>query len=121
MTANCEINSPIDSDTNARQPHDPHTNHQLTTSFFARAPDNAGSACVGSRVGGRVGRHYAWLRIGMPASDFCARVRSGRGGLTCEPGNHAELPGTVDLAHLGADLSLRSDRSDGAIWTACWS
>jgi hypothetical protein len=46
MTANCKINSPIDSDTNARQQHDPHTNHQLTTSFFARAPDNAGSACA---------------------------------------------------------------------------
>jgi hypothetical protein len=28
---------------------------------------------------------------------------------------------TVDLACSGADLDLRPDRSDGAIWTACWS
>jgi hypothetical protein len=40
MTANCEINSPMDSDTNARQRHDPHTNHQLTSYFFRRVPDN---------------------------------------------------------------------------------
>jgi hypothetical protein len=51
----------------------------------AAAP-NAGSLCDVNRVGGRVGRHYAWLRVGGPASDFCARVRSGRGGLTREPG-----------------------------------
>jgi len=63
MTANCEINSPMDSDTNARQPHDPHTNHQLTTSSFARAPDNAGSACVGSRRRVRVGRRYGPLPL----------------------------------------------------------
>ena len=40
MTANCEINSPMDSDTNARQRHDPHTNHQLMSYFFRRTPDN---------------------------------------------------------------------------------
>jgi hypothetical protein len=28
---------------------------------------------------------------------------------------------TVDLACSGADLDLRPDRSDGAIWNACWS
>jgi hypothetical protein len=28
---------------------------------------------------------------------------------------------TVDLARSGADLDFRPDRSDGAIWTACWS
>jgi hypothetical protein len=28
--------------------------------------------------------------------------------------------GTVDLAHLGANLDVRPDRSEGAIWTACW-
>jgi hypothetical protein len=28
---------------------------------------------------------------------------------------------TVDLACSGADRNLRPDRSDGAIWTACWS
>jgi len=27
----------------------------------------------------------------------------------------------VDQASSGADLDLRPDRSDGAIWTACWS
>ena len=26
-----------------------------------------------------------------------------------------------DLTHLGADLDVRPDHSDGAIWTACWS
>jgi hypothetical protein len=32
-----------------------------------------GSACVVGRLGGRVGRHYAWLYVGRPTPDFFAR------------------------------------------------
>jgi hypothetical protein len=49
------------------------------------------------------------------------RVRSSRGRLTCEPGTVRNFREPSDLAHLGADLDLRPNRSDGAIWTACWS
>jgi hypothetical protein len=62
--ANCVINLPVDSDASARQRHDPHANLQLSISFLERAPDNAGSACVMSRQGGRPGPHYAWLPVG---------------------------------------------------------
>src|ERR1035437_5843486 len=80
----------------------------------------AGSACAGSRKDGRVERHYAWLLAGRRASDFCARsVRPGRSDLRTR--DHAELLGTVDLAHSGTDFELRPHGSDGAIWTACWS
>ena len=67
---------------------------------------NAGSACAGSRVGGRARRQYVWLRVGRLAPDFRAR---------------SVPPGTVDLACSGADPSLQLDRSGRAIRTACWS
>jgi hypothetical protein len=55
-----------------------------------RAEQIAGSACAGSRKDGRVERHYAWLLVGRPASDFCARsVRPGRSDLRTR--DHAEL------------------------------
>jgi hypothetical protein len=55
--------------------------------------------------------------LGRPAPDFCARsVRPARSDLRTS--DHADLPGTVDLAHSGAELELRPDRSDGAICTA---
>lgn len=44
-----------------------------------------GSACVSGRTSGRVGRHYAWLRVGRLVSDFCAGVRRGRSGLAHGP------------------------------------
>jgi hypothetical protein len=37
-------------------------------------------------MGGRGLRHYERLNVGRAAPDFCARVRSGRGGLTHKPG-----------------------------------
>jgi hypothetical protein len=52
--------------------------------------------------------------LGRPAPDFCARsVRPARSDLRTS--DHADLPGTFDLAHSGAELELRPDRSDGAI------
>ena len=75
---------------------------------------NAGSALGVDPVTGRVGRHYAWVRVVGLAPDFCSHsVRPGRSDLPTR--DHAELPGTVDLAHSGADLDLWPDRSDGAI------
>jgi hypothetical protein len=62
--------------------------------------DNAGSALGVNPVAGRAGRQYAWLRVGGPAPDSCAR---------------SVRPGTVDLACSGADPSLRLDRAEGAI------
>jgi hypothetical protein len=31
------------------------------------------------------------------------------------------LDPAIEHTRLGADLDFRPDRSDGAIWTACWS
>ena len=48
---------------------------------------NAGSALGVDPATHRAGRHYAWLRVGRPAPDFCARVRCRRDDLTHEPGS----------------------------------
>jgi len=79
------------------------------------AAQSAGSALGVNPVTDRAGRQYAWLRVGgPPASDSCARsVRPGRSDLRTR--DHAEFPGTVDLAFSGADPSLRLNRSEGAI------
>jgi hypothetical protein len=58
-------------------------------SFWNSALALTGARSVGSALGvnrtdGRVERHYAWLLVGRPPT--FVRVRSGRGGLTCEPG-----------------------------------
>jgi hypothetical protein len=80
------------------------------------AAPNAGCARIVSRVGGRVGRHSAWPRIGWPAPDSCARVRSGPVGLTDEP-----VPCGLSGSRRSGALRRRSrfavrspDRSGGA-------
>src|SRR5664280_2088359 len=57
--------------------------------FIARviATPNAGSALGVDPATHHAGRHYAWLRVGRPAPDFCARVRCRRDDLTHEPGS----------------------------------
>jgi hypothetical protein len=53
-----------------------------------------------------VRRRYAWLRVGEAGAGLlCARsVRPGRSHSRTR--DHAEFPGTVDLAHSGADLDF---------------
>jgi len=128
MTANCKINSPIDSDTNARQQHDPHTNHQLTTSFFARAPCRFGmrggpwgSGCRCVVMRGDAHCH----RKGRSARKFCPRIgfrgrpkpQSPREAQAGSPLLASRLPLTPVIS--ASDLSKRRLRGSGGYKCSC--
>jgi hypothetical protein len=71
---------------------------------------NAGSACVVSRVDGRVGCHYAWLRVGGQLRTLVL-VRSGRGPLIWHARAPIQVCGSTDRRERSELLAGASRRS----------
>jgi len=70
------------------------------------------------RRGGRVGRHYGRLRIGRPAPDVCARVRSGRGRLTHKPGIMRSFRDRSYWTSRGPFQLVEPAAPEGSTWAA---